>query len=454
MGPAPSAGTSAPRKGWCALILLELAIVFVLMLINGLLAMSELALMSSRRGRLEQLAKAGNRGARSALRLLDDPTAFLSTVQVGITLVGILAGALSGATLGRHLANLLADLGLARTTADTLGIGGVVVALTYFSLVVGELVPKRLALANPERAASLVARPLALLARVGLPLVWLLRASTNAVLRLLGVREQPASRVTEEEIRALLAEGAQAGVVQPLEHELIEGVMRIADRPVRAIMTPRVELVWLDVKADMAKLRAVLDAAGHSRYPVCRDSLDELVGIVHVRQLLDALLAGGPLDLAAIAQPPLMVHESTSIVKLVELFRRGPNRLAMVLDEYGVVEGVVAPADILTAIAGELTHDSIEDPGAVQRSDGSWLVDGRIEIHRLERLLGRHDLGRGGRYQTLAGLVLWDLGRMPQVGDAFVKGNLRFEVVDLDHRRIDKVLIQMAPAMQRRSLAS
>ena len=412
------------------------------MVVNGVLAMSELALMSSRRGRLEQLAQAGDRGARAALRLLDDPTAFLSTVQVGITLVGILAGALSGATLGRHLADMLTELGVARTTADTLGIGGVVVALTYLSLIVGELVPKRLALAYPERAASRIARPLAFLARIGLPIVWLLRASTNAVLRLLGIPDQPAARVTEEEIRALLAEGAQAGVVQPLEHELLEGVMSIADRPVRSIMTPRVELVWLDVAVSRAKLRTVLEAAGHSRYPVCRGGLDDLVGIVHVRQLLDALLSGGRFDLAALAKPPVMVHESTSVVRLVELFRGGPDRLAIVLDEYGVVEGVVAPADVLTAIAGELSQDSVEEPDAVQRADGSWLVDGRMEIHRLERLLGRRDLDRGGRYQTLAGLVLWELGRMPRVGDCFRKGDLRFEVVDLDRRRIDKVLIR------------
>ena len=362
-------------------------------------------------------------------------------MQVGITLVGILAGAVSGATLGLHLANFLAGLGLSRTTAETLGIGGVVVALTYFSLVVGELVPKRLALAFPERAASRVARPLALVARVGLPVVWLLRASTNAVLRLLGVRAELGAKVTEEEIRTLLAEGAQAGVVQPLEHELIEGVMRIADRPVRSIMTPRVDLVWLEVDATPAALRAVLLAAGHSRYPVCRGGLDDLVGIVHVRQLLDVLLSGERIDLAAIARPAVMVHESTSVIRLVELFRSGPDRLAIVLDEYGVVEGVVAPADILTAIAGELSQDTAEEPDAVQREDGSWLVDGRMEIHRLERLLGRRDLDRGGRYQTLAGLVLWELGRMPRVGDSFRLRGLRFEVVDLDRRRIDKVLI-------------
>ena len=423
------------------MILLEIAVVVVLMLLNGVLAMSELALMSSRRGRLEQMAQSGRRGARTALQLLDDPTAFLSTVQVGITLVGILAGALSGATLGIHLADFLVGQGLARKTADTLGIGGVVLALTYASLVIGELVPKRLALAYPERAASLIAVPLAFVARVGLPVVWVLRVSTNTVLRLLGVGDRPEARVTEEEIRALLAEGAQAGVVKPIEHELIEGVMRIADRPVRAIMTPRVDLVWLDVGASYDTLRTMLTANTHSRYLVCRGGLDDLVGIVHVRDLLPGLLSGKPFDLAALARPAVMVHESTSVIRIVELLRGGSQRLAIVLDEYGVVEGVVAPADVLTAIAGELSDDSAEEPDAVRRADGSWLVDGRMEIHRLERLLDRRDLDRGGRYQTLAGLVLWELGRMPKVGDTFRMGELRFEVVDLDRRRIDKVLI-------------
>ena len=424
------------------MILLEIAVVGALMLLNGVLAMSELALMSSRRVRLEQLAQSGNRGARAALRLLDDPTTFLSTVQVGITLVGILAGALSGATLGAHLANWLTGLGFARTTADTLGVGSVVILLTYTSLVIGELVPKRLALAFPERAASLVALPLSFVARVALPVVWLLRVSTNTVLRLLGVGDRPEVRVTEEEIRALLAEGAQAGVVKPIEHELIEGVMRIADRPVRAIMTPRVDLVWLEVGISHDALRATLAAHSHSRYLVCRGGLDDLVGIVHVRDLLPGLLSSAPIDLATLARPATMVHESTSVIRIVEMLRSGSQRLAVVLDEYGVVEGVVAPSDVLSAIAGELSQSGTEEPDAVRREDGSWLVDGRMEIHRLERLLDRRDLDRGGRYQTLAGLVLWELGRMPRVGDSFRLGDLRFEVVDLDHRRIDKVLIQ------------
>lgn len=424
-------------------VLAEIAVALALMLVNGVLAMSELALMSSRRVRLRQRAQAGDRGAQAALRLLEDPTAFLSTVQIGITLVGILTGAVSGAALGRHLATALADLGLADPMADTVGVGAMVVLLTYLALVVGELVPKRLALANPERVSSRMAPLFFHLARLFGPGIWLLRASTELVLRLLGSAGATASRVTEDEIRALIAEGAQAGVVKPVEHELIEGVMQIADQPVRSIMTPRTEVVWLDLDADRERIRAAVVAGGHSRYPVCRGRLDDVAGVVHVRQLAERLLAGAALDLATLAEPPAMVPEGTSVVRLIETFRRSPTPLAVVLDEYGAVEGIVSPADILAAIAGELAAEDSEDASeAVERADGSWLVDGRIEIHRLERLLARRDLSRPGRYQTLAGLVLWELGRMPRVGDSFPRGDLRFEVVDLDHRRVDKVLIE------------
>ena len=373
-------------------ILAEVAIVLGLMLLNGVLAMSELAMMSSRRGRLEQRAAQGDRGAMAALRVLDDPTGFLSTVQVGITLVGILAGAISGATLGGEFAAVLTAAGVPAATADTLAIAAVVAAITYLSLVVGELVPKRLALTNPEAVASRVAAPMALLARLGAPLVWILRTSTNALLRLLRVGDTPNSRVTEDEIKALLAEGAQAGIVKRVEHEMIEGIMHIADRSVRSIMTPRVEVVWLDVASSPATIRRALAAAGHSRYPVCNGDLDGIVGVVHLRRLIDSLLAGAAVDLAALAEPPSMVPEGTPIPRVIERFRQSSGHLAVVVDEYGAVEGVVSPTDVLTAIAGELTAGP-EDTSAeaARRADGSWLVDGRMEIHRVERLLGVAD---------------------------------------------------------------
>jgi putative hemolysin len=426
-------------------VLFEIGIVLALMLVNGFLAMSEMAMVSSRRGRLEQLAVQGSRGARAAAELIDDPTRFLSTVQVGITLVGILAGAFSGATLGGHLAGVLKELGLAPATADTLAIVGVVLVITYLSLIVGELVPKRLALSNPEAIAARVARPMMLIAGLTAPLVWLLRASTNGVLRLLGIGERPETRVSEDEIRALLAEGAEAGVVKRVEHEMIEGIMRIADRPVRAIMTPRVEVRWLDVHDPPDVVRKEIAEGGHTRYPVCRGDLDEIIGILHLRKLVDGSSDGDPVDLAILAEPPLMVHEGASIIRVIELFRQTPVHMAIVLDEYGAVEGLVTPADVLSAIAGELPEGRPDEvTEAVQRGDGSWLVDGRMDIHRVERLLSVRGMSRDDEYATLAGFVLWELGRMPRVGESFVWHDLRFEVVDLDGRRIDKVLVQPA----------
>ena len=375
--------------------------------------------------------------------MLDDPTGFLSTVQVGITLVGILAGAISGASFSGHLAGFLRDAGMPAVTADTLALAVVVAAITYLSLVVGELVPKRLALTNAEGIASRVAAPMAVLARLGAPLVWILRTSTNAILKLIGVGDTPASRVTEEEIRSLLAEGADAGIVKRVEHEMIEGIMHIADRSVRSIMTPRVEVIWLDVEASLETIRRTLAAAGHSQYPVCRRDLDCIVGVAHLRSLIDSLLAGGVIDLAAIAVPPIIVPEGTPILRAIERFRQSSGHLALVVDEYGSVEGVVSPADVLTAIAGELTAGPDDATAeATQRADGSWLVDGRMEIHRAERILGLRDLSHDDEFATLAGFILWELGHMPTAGEAFVRFGLRFEVVDLDGRRIDKVLVE------------
>lgn len=428
-------------------ILVEIVFVLGLMLLNGALAMSELAMMASRRGRLERLAHQGQRGAAAALRLLDDPTGFLSTVQVGITLVGILAGAYSGATLGGHLGQVLTAAGLSAATADAVAIGGVVVLVTYLSLIVGELVPKRLALADPERIACRVATPMTLVARWGAPVVWILRTSTNAVLRLLRVPASRASSITEDEIRAMVAEGAKAGVVKPAEHEMIEAVMHVADRSVRSIMTPRRDVVVLRVDDGPEAIRRALATSGHTRFPLCRKSLGDVVGVVHLQALVDSLLGGGPLDLTALARPLLSVSDRTPVIRLIELFRRHASGLAIVVDEYGVVEGIVTPADLLGAIAGGIDTVPAQDRAdAVRRKDGSWLVDGKMAIHRLERLLGRSDLTRTDAYATVAGYVLWEMGRMPAVGDDFVRDGVRYEVVDLDGRRIDKVLIE--PAME------
>ena len=357
--------------------------------------------------------------------------------------MGILAGAVSGATLGQPLSRHLVQWGLAPATADTLAIGGVVLVITYFSLIVGELVPKRLALANPEAIASRVAGPMMLVAKAGSPLVWLLRVSTNGVLGLLRIRDETGSRVSEDEIRALIAEGARAGVVKRAEKEMIEGIMRLADRSVRSIMTPRVDVVWLDLNDPPERQRAAIAAGGHTRFPVCRGSLDEVVGVLHLRRLVGQAANGQAIDLQSLLDPPLMMHEGTPVIRAIELFRTASVHLAVVLDEYGAVEGVVTPADILSGIAGNLPEGRRDEVAeATRRDDGSWLVDGRMGIHRVERLLALEGMSHDEEYTTLAGFVLWQLRRMPRVGESFVWRGLRFEVVDLDGRRIDKVLIE------------
>ena len=428
------------------MLILELAIVGSLILLNGFFAMSELAVVSSRKGRLQQMAQSGSRGARRALKLIEDPTGFLSTVQVGITLVGVLAGAYSGATLAAPLADALGALPWIDASADELAFAIVVIAITYLSLIVGELVPKRLALNDSEGIAAFVAPILALLARIGAPVVWFLRFSTEAVLALLRVRPEPASTVTEEEVRSLIAEGTSAGVFEPAEQDMIGRVLRLADRPARAIMVPRPDVVWLDAD-DPAD--AILDAvrdSGHSRFPVARGDVDQAVGVVHAKDLLEQQRRTGAIDLVAAMREPLYVSDSMPILKLLDRFRASNVHMALVLDEHGSLEGVVTPLDILVAIAGDLPErEGDDEPDAVRREDGSWLLDGRMAIDEVERILEAPAIASEGDYATIAGFVLNRLGHIPQPGESFVWRDWRFEVVDLDRRRIDKVLATRTP---------
>lgn len=425
------------------MIWLELLVILGLVLLNGFFAMSELAMVSARRARIQALADQGHKGAKVALTLQAHPTRFLSTVQVGITLVGVMAGAFGGARLSGPLAMRLTEAGMPRASAETLAFAVTVVLITYLSLVLGEIVPKRLALADAPRIASLVARPLRLLSRIGAPVVWLLERSTGLVLRLAGASALHRDTVTEEEIRAMLAEGAAAGVLHGAERELIEGVMWLADRPVRSIMTPRVDVVWLDVGASPEVVRDRILTSGHARFPVCRGRLDDIVGVVHTKDLAAALLRGAPLDLAALARPPLVIPERSPTLRLLERLRTSSVHMAVVIDEYGSIEGIITPTDILGGIAGELPHDAMEEqPDAVRRDDGSWLIDGRLDIHAVERLLDVTGMGDDHDYTTIAGFVLWRLGRMPRAADSFTWRGYRFEVVDMDGRRIDKVLVE------------
>lgn len=424
------------------MIPLAALIVVLLIFVNGFFAMSELAVVSARRARLQSLAEDGDGGAKKALALAEDPTNFLSSVQVGITLVGVFAGAYGTATLAEPLAAYLRTVPALAGYAYTIAFGGVVGLVTYLSLIIGELVPKRLALNNAERIAAFVARPMALLARIGTPVVWFLRVSTNGVLKLLRVPPTPASTVTEEEVKTMIAEGTESGVFHPAEKEMIEGVLRLADRPVRSIMTPRTDVMWLDPDDPIEGTRKEIAQEGHSRYPVSRGELDELLGVVNAKDLLLRLMNNEPIDLAAAAKQPIAVPESTSVLRLMDLFRTTPVHMAIVLDEYGGVEGIVTPTDVLTAIAGDLPEEHDEEgPDAVRREDGSWLIEGRAEVPAVQRLLGRDDM-EGEDYSTLAGFVLRRLGRMPETTDSFVWEGLRFEVIDMDGRRIDKVLVR------------
>jgi putative hemolysin len=431
----------------------EILVVLCLVALNGFFAMSELAVMSSRRARLEHLAEMRLRGARAALNLLDEPTRFLSTVQVGITLVGVFAGAFSGATLAEPLSRAFGD-GLG-SYAYPVALGIVVVGITYLSLVVGELVPKRIAFNNPERVASFVAPFMARLSVAGAPVVWLLGISTEALVRLLRIPEKRESTVTEDEVRRMIAEGTQTGVFHVAERELIEGVLRVADRSVRSVMTPRVEVDWVDLDDPPETIRDEIADSGHSRYPAGRKGLDEIEGIVHTKHLLDQMARSGRFDVVGSLRQPLVVHEATPVLRLLEMFRENPVHMAVVVDEYGVLEGIVTPTDILTAIAGELPEDAtdLQEESAVQRGDGSWLMDGMLGIHEAERLLERKDMRGEEDFETLAGFVLSHLGHIPLTGEHFEWDGLRFEIVDMDGRRIDRVLVGKTEEAQERAAA-
>jgi len=424
----------------------DFLLLLLLVCVNGLFAMAELATFSSRPTRLKELANRGSGGARAALRLLDHPTRFLSSVQIGITLIGVLSGVYSGARFAGPLADWLAGFELFVPVAeylDTAAYALVVVGVTFLSVVIGELVPKRWALSNPELIASTLARPMELVALLSAPLVWVLRNTTELFVRVLGLPKSTARAVSEEEIRSMIAEGAHTGIFHAAEHQMIEGVLRLPDRTVRSIMAPRGDVVWLDAADDRKTVWNVVRTSGHSRYPVCRGQLDELVGVVMTGELAEWLGDAESGELSARVRAPLVVHESTRILRLLELFRESKMHFAVIVDEHGSIEGVVTPSDILTAIAGELPEAASEETAeAVARDDSSWLVDGGMSIDDVERLLGAGSMRSGDDYTTLAGFVLAQLGHLPATGESFRWRGLRFEVVDLDGRRIDKVLIQ------------
>ena len=421
----------------------EILVLLALISLNALLAMSELAVVSSRRSRLQNLVKRRHRGARTVLRLLENPTDFLSTVQVGITLIGVLAGAFSGALLAEQLGLWLDTWPLIAPYGQPAAFAIVVPSITYVQLVLGELVPKRIALNDPERLASALAPAMRWMATLAAPAVWLVRSSTESLLQLLGLASARALTVTEDEVRMLVAEGTRAGVFMPKERDMIEGVLRLADRTARAIMTPRNEVAWLDISATPAEIAAQLEARRLSRLPVCQDTIDNPLGIVHAKDLARMALAGKDVTLADVLVPPLVVLDGTPVLKLLEGFRREGLHMAIVVDEYGATQGVVTVADIIEAVAGALPETGGELATAlVKRADGTWIVDGSVGIDEFEDRLGLAGLRGSGTYDTVAGYALSKLGRLPTVGDTFTDRPGLYEIVDMDGRRIDKLIFR------------
>lgn len=422
------------------MLAVELIILFLLILFNGFMAMSELAVVSARPARLKARRDKGERGAARALALSSDPGRFLSTVQIGITLVGVLSGAFSGATLGVRLSDTLAALGVPPSIANPAGIGLVVALITYVSLIIGELVPKQIALKNADGIAVKVAPVMVWIARIAMPLVWLLDISGRAVLTLLGQNAQPSRRVTDEEIRTLIAEAEHAGTIESGERRMIAGVMRLADRRAHALMTPRGEIDWIDLSADRKTIADTLRNSDHSLMPAGKGSMDAMTGVVRVRDILIADVEDGDLDLAERVDTAPLVHDSTPALDVLALLRDAEVPMALVHDEFGTFEGIVTPADILEAIAGVFRSDAEEgELDITQREDGSWLLPGMMPADEMADHLGI-SLPPDRSYSTLAGFLLTHFQELPKTGSKAIIQDWRFEIVDMDGRRIDQVI--------------
>jgi len=424
--------------------LFELAVAIGLIALNAVFALSELALVSARKSRLAALADSGRSGARAALLLAESPGRFLSTVQIGITSVGVLAGAFSGAALGAALTDFFRAQNIPNWIAEPAGFGLVLGAITFLSIVIGELAPKQLALRNPEAIACAAAPAMAALSRIAAPLVWLLDASTGLVFKLIGAPETDARGVTEEEIKLLVAEAAGAGVIERDEHHMISGVLRMGDRTARSLMTPRTEVEWLDLSRPQGEILEALRKARHSRLPVSEGSPGEFIGVLQVKDVLDAMLGGGRLDIRALVKAAPIAPEGVDALDLLTTLRAAEVPVALVHDEYGQFEGIVTPANVLDAIAGAFrSHDSEDDHEMTPRADGSWLIAGAAHADEVADHLGFR-LPQGD-FETLAGLVLHAMRRLPATGDHVDIAGWRFEVLDLDGRRIDKVLATRMP---------
>lgn len=421
-------------------IIFEVLLILLLILANGIFAMSEMAIVSARKIRLQQFADKGDETARVALELANTPDRLLSTVQIGITLIGILAGAFGGATIAEQIAFQINQIPALSGYGEAIGLIIVVTAITYLSLVIGELVPKRLALSNAERIAVLIARPMRFLSWLATPFVSLLSFSTSVVFKVLRLRPSDEPPVTEEEIKILIEQGTQAGVFEETEQNLVGRVFRLGDRRVSALMTPRPDIFWLDLNAPEAETLQKIAASEYSRFPVCRGAIDNVIGTLKAKEYLAAKLGDPTVSLDAFIREPLFVPETSSAFQVLEMFKTARTHLALIIDEYGTIEGLITTNDFLEAIAGEAAQMNAEDSLIVQRDDGSYLIDAALPIDEFKDFFAV-ELGEDGDYQTLAGLILAKLRHFPSVAESFEINDLRLEIVDMDGRRIDKVLV-------------
>ncbi len=424
---------------------MDIVLLILLILLNGVLAMSEIAVVSSRKSRLQKLSDDGSPGARTALDLSNEPSGFLSTIQVGITTVGILSGAIGESALADPLSEWLSAVPFLEPYARGLALSFVVVVLTYFSVVVGELVPKRLGLLAPETVAAIIASPMTLLSRVARPLVWLLSSSSTLILKVIGARASSEAPVTNDEINVLMEQGAEAGIFHESEQAIVSNVLRLDEQRIGAIMTHRNDIYVLDLDAPEEEILTCLSDSPYTRIVVCRDGLDHIVGILRTADLLKLALAGEKLDVERYLRPPLFVPEGVTTTHLLESFRKARQQCALIVDEYGELQGLVTLTDVLASIVGDVpSSDSTEEQDIIPREDGSWLIDGSIPIERLKSAVDIEDDLPGedeNAYNTLGGLIMYVLGRIPVVPDSFETAGFRFEVVDMDKNRVDKVLL-------------
>lgn len=423
----------------------EILVILVLILVNAFLAMSEAALVASRKARLQQQAGEGNKSSALALKLIEDPNIFLSTIQTGITLIGVLAGAVGGATISESLARVLQNIPYIGEYSISISLAAVVISITILTIWLGELVPKRLGINSPEKIAQMVAGPMFFLSRVFSPFIKLMSAATNFVLRLIGVIPSSDPPITEEELQMLISQGTQAGVFQEAEQDMVEGVFSLSDQRVYSLMTPRTEIVWLDINESVEEIRTKIAESSYSRFPVRQDSLEVIVGIVKSRDLLVQSLSGEEIKLKSLVKPAYFIPETMFASRALEIFKEKGTELLLVIDEFGGLQGLITINDILEEIVGEI---EMEEPQATQRQDGSWLLDGMLEVDEFKEIFNLSDLPHEDEYETLSGFMMVSLGRLPQAADHFEWHNLRFEVIDMDGRRVDKVLVTTLPKPQ------